>query len=122
MKRIVLFVLPIIIFGLSLTAAADSKQSGKIKLSNHVVVAGTQLQPGEYVVRWDGSGPDVQVRFVRDGDEVASVPGTLHTKKSDYEVATTTHLHEDGATVLTEIAFSKVTLVLPHSETSTVNE
>ena len=122
MKRIVLLILPFIIAALSLPATAASKQSGKVTLSSNVSVGGTQLHPGDYVVRWDGLGPDVQVRFVHEGEEVVSVPGTVQTKKSDYEVATTTHPGENGTRVLAEIAFYDTTILLPHSDASPANE
>ena len=122
MKRIVLFILPIIIAALSLPATAGSKQSGKVSFSSNVSVGGTQLHPGDYVVRWDGLGPDVQVRFIHEGEEVVSVPGTLQTKESYYEVAATTHPGENGTRVLAEIAFYDVTILLPHSDMSAVNE
>ena len=120
MKHIVLFILPIIIGALSLPATAGSRQSGKITLSTNVIVGSTQLHPGDYVVRWDGLGPEVQIIFVHEGEEVVSVPGTLQPKKSDYE-ATTTHPGENGTRVLAEIAFYNTTILLPHSEMPAVN-
>jgi hypothetical protein len=44
-----------------------------------VQVGGTQLQPGHYKVEWQGTGPAVQVTFLRNGKTVATVPGTLKT-------------------------------------------
>ncbi len=122
MKRIVFLAMPITIAALSRPAPAASKQSGKVTLSSNVSVGGTQLHPGDYIVRWDGSGPDVQVRFLHEGKEVVSVPGTLQTKKSDYEVAATMHPGENGTRVLAEIAFYDTTILLPHSDMSPVNE
>lgn len=122
MKRIVLFILPIIIGALSLPATAGSKQSGKVTFSTNVIVGSTQLHPGDYIVRWDGLGPDVQVRFVHEGKEVVSIPGTLQNMESDYEVAATTHPGENGTKVLTEIAFYDTKILLPHSEMPAVNE
>jgi len=34
---------------------------------------------GDYKVEWQGTGPEIQVNFVRDGKTVATVPGTLKT-------------------------------------------
>lgn len=119
MRRIAfLAVVPMVLWALSLPAAADS-QSGKIRLSNHVVVSGVQLEPDEYVVRWDGNGPHVQVNFLRNGKEVVSLPGTLIQQKSQYN-SVTTHLDESGTRTLREITFSKVKLLLTPPETSVV--
>ena len=106
-----LSILSAIVFALSLTAAADSKQSGKITLNNPVVVSGTQLHPGEYVVRWSGSGPDVQVSFLHDGDEVVSLTGTVLQRENEMKSITTIP-GEGGARVLSEIDLPRVTLML----------
>ena len=106
-----LSILSAIVFALSLTAAADSKQSGKITLHNNVVVSGTQLHPGEYVVRWSGTGPDVQVRFLHDGGEVVSLTGTVVQKENKVK-SITTFAGEGGARVLSEIALPSATLML----------
>ena len=106
-----LSILSAIVFALSLTAAADSKQSGKITLSDDVVVSGTQLHPGEYVVRWSGSGPDVQVSFLHDGDEVVSLTGTVLQRENEMKSITTIP-GEGGARVLSEIDLPRVTLML----------
>jgi hypothetical protein len=112
MKRYrTLSLITIFFLGLALNAAADSNQSGKIKLSDHVVVAGTQLEPGDYVVRWKGNGPEVEVSFLQNGNEVLSVRGTL-LEKNNRQNSFTTTLDEDGSRILNEIAFSKLTLVI----------
>jgi len=41
-------------------------------------VGSAQLEPGNYRVEWQGTGPEVQVNFVRNGKTVATVPGTLN--------------------------------------------
>jgi hypothetical protein len=83
MRRIALLVVAIITAALSLPATADSKQIGKIKLLHYVIAADPQLHPGE-CVRRNGSGPDVRVGIPHE-DEVALVPATLVTNKSDLE-------------------------------------
>jgi hypothetical protein len=37
------------------------------------------LQPGNYKVEWQGSGPVVQVSFQRNGKTLVTVPATLKT-------------------------------------------
>jgi hypothetical protein len=106
-----LSILSAFVFALSLTAAADSKQSGKITIHNPVVVSGAQLHPGDYVVRWSGTGPDMEVRFLHDGDEVASLTGTVLQRENEQQSITTV-LGEGGTRVLSEIALSRVTLML----------
>jgi hypothetical protein len=102
----------------TVVAAADSNKKGKVTFSDHVVVSGTQLEPGEYLVRWDGSGPGVQIRFLHDGEEVTSVAGNVVQQKNPRN-SFTTNSGENGSRVLTQIAFSDVILVLAPGETST---
>ncbi len=57
----------VVLWMFAVVAAADSKKEGKVAFSDHIVVSGTELEPSEYLVRWDGSGPDVQIKFLHDG-------------------------------------------------------
>ena len=63
----------------SVSALARDKNQHSVEISDFVQVGGTQLKPGSYEVEWQGTGPEVQVNFVRDGKTVATVPGTLKT-------------------------------------------
>lgn len=103
---------------LTALAVADSKQKGEVTFSDHVMVSNTQLEPGNYVVRWNGSGPGVQLQFMHDGKEVASVTGNVIEQKNPYK-SVTTNAGENGSRVLTEIAFLDVKVVLTPGEAST---
>ncbi len=111
-------VLPIIFCMLTVVAVGDSKQKGEIKLSNHVMVSGTQLAPGYYDVRWTGSGSEVQVTFLHEGEEVAKTSGRLIQQKN-HEESVTMSTQENGSRVLTEIDFPNVTLILAPAENPT---
>jgi hypothetical protein len=63
----------------SLSAFARDKNQHSVNISDAVQVGNTQLQPGNYKVEWQGTGPDVQVSFLQNGKTVATVPGTLKT-------------------------------------------
>ena len=60
-------------------ALAWDKNQHSVEIPDSVQVVGTQLKPGDYKVEWQGTGPEIQVNFVRDGKTVATVPGTLKT-------------------------------------------
>src|ERR1039457_1808970 len=62
-----------------LGALARDKNQHSVVIPDSVQVGGAQLKPGNYKVEWQGTGPEVQVNFVRDGKTVATVPGTLKT-------------------------------------------
>jgi hypothetical protein len=59
---------------LPLSAVAGTKHSATINISDPVVVNGTHRKPGDYTVRWNGTGSDVRVQFVQGKKEVVSVP------------------------------------------------
>src|SRR5690242_13973842 len=92
MRGIALFVVPIIVYALPLPATADSKQIRKIKISHYVIAADPQLHPAKHGVRWDRSGPHVQVRFVDERDELVSIPATLIPNTNDLETGGRTQL------------------------------
>src|ERR1017187_3029312 len=62
-----------------LGALARNKNQHSVEIPDSVQVGGTPLKPGDYKVEWQGTGPEAQVNFVRDGQTVATVPGTLKT-------------------------------------------
>jgi hypothetical protein len=63
----------------SVSALARDKNQHSVQIPDTLQVGGTQLKPGTYQVEWQGTGPEIQVNFVRDGKTVATVPGTLKT-------------------------------------------
>ena len=63
----------------TVSALARGKNQHSVQISDSVQVGGTQLKPGNYKLEWQGTGPEVQVNFVRDGKTVATAPGTLKT-------------------------------------------
>lgn len=64
---------------LSLSAFARDKNQRSVEILDAVQVGSIQLQPGTYKIEWQGTGPDVQVNFLRNGKTIATVPGTLKT-------------------------------------------
>src|SRR5271155_3444881 len=66
----------------SVSALARDKNQHTVDFPNAVQVGGKQLEPGNYKVEWQGTGPEVQVTFLSHGKAVATVPGTLKTNDS----------------------------------------
>ena len=65
------------LFALSAFAGDENRRS--VAIPGAVNVGNAQLQPGRYQVEWQGTGPAVQVSFVRHGQTMATVSGTLKT-------------------------------------------
>jgi len=92
----------------SVSAFAGDKNQHSVQIPESVQVGGAQLTPGSYKVEWQGTGPQIQVNFVRDGKTVATVPGTLKTndaKVSQDDIVTDTT--SANTKTLTEIDFSR---------------
>ena len=64
-------------------AFARDKNQHSVEIQDSVQVGGTQLKPGSYKLQWQGTGPEVQVSFVRNGQTVATAPGTFKTNDAN---------------------------------------
>jgi hypothetical protein len=64
-----------------LSVFARDKNEHSVDIPATVQVGGTQLKPGNYKVKWEGAGPDIQVTFLLDGKTVATAPATLKTNQ-----------------------------------------
>lgn len=92
----------------TVNALARDKNQHSIEILDSVQVGGTQLKPGNYKLEWQGTGPEVQVNFVRDGKIIATAPGTFktndpHVTQNDIVTSTTSA----NTKALTEIDFSR---------------
>ena len=97
--------LPTLALLLSTSAFAASK--GAFQISEGVTVSGHQLPPGEYQVKWEGTGPDVQVSILSQGKVVTTVPAHLIEldSKGDNN-AIVSGKNDDGTSTLREIDFA----------------
>ncbi|HVP54870.1 MAG TPA: hypothetical protein VMU45_07735 [Candidatus Eisenbacteria bacterium] len=91
---------------LTVTISAFAKpKSENVTLYQDATVNGTNLPAGDYVVKYDVSGSNAQVKFMKSGKEVASTNGevkTLAKKPAANQVVTT---DEAGSHVISEIDF-----------------
>ena len=88
------------------TTAFAASNKGALQLSTPVNVAGKQLAAGDYTVKWDGSGPAVQVSILKGKNVVATVPAQVVTlpNASSYDSAVVNS--EGGSRSLQQIRFS----------------
>jgi len=84
-----------------------------LQLAAPANVAGKQLAAGEYTVKWDGTGPSVQVEILKGKNVVATVPAQVVTLEhpSNYDSAVV-NTNGDGSRVLSQIRFSGKKLAL----------
>ena len=77
-RNAVRFTLLVLALTLSISAFAKSK-SENITLFQDVTVNGTNVPAGDYVVKYDVDGSNAQVRFTKNGKEIASANGQVKT-------------------------------------------
>jgi hypothetical protein len=97
-----------LILGIALLLATSAFASEKatVEFTNRTSVAGTQLTPGRYDVRWDSDGPNVELTIFKNSAVVAKVPAKrVDLKGGAPSNTTTTMANGDGSVSLSQIQF-----------------
>ena len=120
MKLRVLLVFALTLATVPAVLGSNKPENNKknITLGETVQVGTTTLQPGDYKVEWQGTGPNVTVNFVQGKKVVATASATLQSKDS----RTTNVLMKDegnGNRAMTEIDWKNTALVFePGAQTN----
>ena len=69
-------------------------------------VNGQQLAPGEYQVRWDGTGSNVEVSFMQGKKEVAKVSAKVVALDKAYDYDSAVVDHASGKATVSEVRFA----------------
>ena len=96
-------VLLTLVFALASVSMAAAKNSASVNIPNTAKVGDTQLQPGDYKVVWEGTGPDVQVSFMQGKNTVATAPAKLVQQSNPYDGAIETTGNDDSSRVINAI-------------------
>ena len=112
MKLRVLLVFALTLATVPAVLGSNKSDSNKknISLGEAAQIGSTTLQPGDYKVEWQGTGPNVTVNFVQGSKVIATAPATLQNKNSN----TTSVFMKDegnGNKALTEIDWKNTSLV-----------
>ena len=94
------------------TAAADGG-SGTVRLETAVRVGSVELPAGDYKVSWTGPSDDAQVTLKQNQTTASATAKVVEVRRNADSYVTKI---ENGTRVLTEIQFSKITLVLNPSQ------
>lgn len=62
---------------LATSAFASDSHKASLQTFDPVQVSGKQLPAGEYQVKWEGSGPDVQLSILKNNKVVATAPAKI---------------------------------------------
>jgi len=104
---------------MAITAFASNK--GSLSLSDNVMVGTQTLTPGDYSVKWDGNGPNVQLNIMKGSKVVATTPARLVDSNYPFSNdAAITAANPDGSKSLAglELAGKKFTIEIGQESAS----
>ena len=97
-----------VVLGLAvlLASSAFASNKGTLQVREAVEVNGQQLAAGEYQLRWDGGGTNVEVSFMQGKKEVAKASAKVVAldKASAYDAAVVDHA--SGKAAISEVRFA----------------
>jgi hypothetical protein len=109
-----------VVLGLAVLLASSAFASNKttLEVREAFEVNGQQLAAGEYQLRWEGSGPSVEVSFIKGKKEVAKTSAKVVTleKAADYDSAVIDHASGKAIVSQVRIAGKKFALDLGATE------
>jgi hypothetical protein len=115
-----------VVLGLAvlLASSAFASNKGSLQVGEAFEVNGHQLAPGQYQVRWDGTGANVEVSFMQGKKEVAKASAKVVAldKAPGYDTAVIDH--SDGKAAVSEIRFAgkKYALAISATEKAEMGE
>jgi hypothetical protein len=85
--------------------ASTDTHKGSFSVAEPVQVAGQQLAAGNYMLKWNGTGPATEVNIIHNGKVVATVPAQVETlgHKANHDAVDMTTDH--GINTITGIQF-----------------
>ena len=92
---------------LATSAFASNNVKGSLLLRESVEINGQQLAPGEYQLRWEGTGPSVEVSFMQGRKEVAKTSAKVVALDEAPEYDSAVVDHTSGKAAISEIRFSR---------------
>jgi hypothetical protein len=96
-------------------AVAKERDSEHITFAEPIMVGGTLLKSDTYKLVWDGSGPQVQVSFLRGSKTVVTASATLMLERNANDGAVEVKTMDDNSKVLERITWKKKSLVFSPS-------
>ena len=114
-----------VVLGLAvlLAASAFASNKGSLQVREAIEVNGQQLAPGEYQVRWDGTGPNVEVSIMQGKKEVAKTPAKVVALDKAYNYDAALIDHASGKATVSEVRFAgkKYVLAIGATEKAEMN-
>lgn len=109
-----------VVLGLAvlLASSAFASNKGSLEVREAVEVNGQQLAPGNYQVKWDGTGSSVEVSFMQGKKEVAKAWAKVVTLDKAYDADSAVVDHSSGKAAVSQVRFAgkKVALTIGGNE------
>jgi hypothetical protein len=98
-----------------------AENRGKLHVSSAEMVAGERLTAGDYTVRWEGRGPEIQFRIMQGAKVLVAAPARIvpldHAAPGDSVVI---EIFSNGVRRVSQISFSGQKLALQIEESSSI--
>jgi hypothetical protein len=103
-----------VVLGLAvlLASSAFASNKGSVQVREPLEVNGQQLAPGDYQLRWDGTGSNVEVSFMQGKKEVAKASAKVVALDQAYGYDAAVVDHNSGKATVSEIRFAGKKYVL----------
>ncbi|MGB7148303.1 MAG: hypothetical protein WBD45_04075 [Terriglobales bacterium] len=97
-----------VVLGLAVLLATSAFASNRatLQVGESLEVNGQQLNPGEYQVRWDGTGSTVEVSFLKNNKEVAKTSAKVVAVDKAYGSDSALIDHSSGKATISELRFA----------------
>jgi len=97
-----------VVLGLAvlLASSAFASNKGSLQVSEPFQVNGQQLAAGDYQLRWDGTGTNVEVSIMQGKKEVAKVSARLVALDKAYDYDSVVCDHASGKATVSEVRFA----------------
>ncbi len=96
----------VLALGMSISAFAGSTKTDNITLYHDAQLNGTTIPAGDYTVKCQTNGSNAQVKFIRNGKEVASASGQAKDLGSKTQRAQLVLQDGGGVPTITEVDLS----------------
>jgi hypothetical protein len=103
-----------VVLGLAvlLASSAFASNKGSLQVRESVEVNGQQLPAGDYQLRWDGTGSNVEVSFMQGKKEVAKTSAKVVALDKAYGYDSAVVDHTSGKAAISEVRFAGKKYVL----------
>jgi hypothetical protein len=97
-----------VVLGLAvlLASSAFATNKGSLQVREPFEVNGQQLAPGEYQLRWDGTGSNVELSFMQGKREVVKTSAKVVALDKPYGYDSAIVDHSSGKATISEVRFA----------------